>query len=143
MINIASAEGIEFVAIHGRTRTQAYRGYADWDYLESVSSHSPIPIIGNGDLHSGKRIQEKLLSTNCDAFMIGRAALRNPFIFLEGLPNSSQGGELVKFTAEDIYEVALRLHGHLESYVDREKVLLVQMRKHLIWLYRFFQCLSL
>ena len=52
VINIASAEGIEFVAIHGRTRTQTYRGYADWDYLESVSSHSPIPIIGNGDLHS-------------------------------------------------------------------------------------------
>ena len=83
VINIASSEGIEFVAIHGRTRTQAYKGHANWNYLESISSNSPLPIIGNGDLHHGKKIQERLSHTNCDALMIGRAALRNPFIFLE------------------------------------------------------------
>ena len=134
VIKIASSEGIEFVAIHGRTRTQAYRGHANWDYLESISSNSPLPIIGNGDLHHGGKIQERLSYTNCDALMIGRAALRNPFIFLEGLPDSSPEKAQVYFTAEDIYEVAQRLYIHLEAYVDREKVLLVQMRKHLIWL---------
>ena len=66
--------------------------------------------------------------------MIGRAALRNPFIFLEGLPDQSIERDQIYFTAEDIYEVAQRLYCHLEAYVDREKVLLVQMRKHLIWL---------
>ena len=134
VINIASSEGIEFVAVHGRTRTQAYRGHANWDYLETISSCSPLPIIGNGDLHHGKKIQERLNQTNCDALMIGRAALRNPFIFLEGLPDQSKDESQIHFTAEDIYEVAKRLYGHLEAYVDREKVLLVQMRKHLIWL---------
>ncbi|MCR9203529.1 MAG: tRNA-dihydrouridine synthase family protein, partial [Halobacteriovoraceae bacterium] len=52
VVNIAEGEGVEFVAVHGRTRTQQYKGKADWDLLENIASVAPLPIIGNGDLHS-------------------------------------------------------------------------------------------
>ena len=131
VVNIAHNEGIEFVAIHGRTRTQAYKGKANWDYLEKISSESPLPIIGNGDLNHKIEIRKKLQNTNCKAFMIGRAALRNPFIFLEGIQSEDDN---TTFSPSDIHEVSERLFHHLQNYLDRERVLLVQMRKHLIWL---------
>jgi nifR3 family TIM-barrel protein len=131
IINVAHNEGIEFVAIHGRTRTQQYKGKADWNYLEKISSNSPLPVIGNGDLNAKNDIIRRLHTTHCQALMIGRAALRNPFIFLEGI---QEEGDETTFSAQDIFEVSERLFSHLRNTVDRERVLLVQMRKHLIWL---------
>ena len=51
IINIAYNSGIEWVAIHGRTRTQQYTGFANWDFIESLNDDKKLPIIGNGDLH--------------------------------------------------------------------------------------------
>lgn len=83
--NIAYNEGITWVAIHGRTRSQNYEGLADWDYIAEVKSKVKIPILGNGDIHTAEQAVGKLLTSKCDGVLIGRGALKNPFIFKESL----------------------------------------------------------
>ncbi|MCB0390757.1 MAG: tRNA dihydrouridine synthase DusB [Bdellovibrionales bacterium] len=90
--HIAYNEGLTWVAIHGRTRSQAYKGMADWDYIAHVKSYSKIPIIGNGDICTAKQAVDNLLNTQCDGVMIGRGCLKNPWLFIESLDllNSKQ-----------------------------------------------------
>ena len=73
--------GAKAVAIHARTVVQKYKGRADWSWIRRAVEASSIPIIGNGDvfdLDSARRMQQE---TGCDAVMIGRAAMANPWIF--------------------------------------------------------------
>ena len=64
VIRIAKEEGVEFVAIHGRTRVQQYQGQANWDLLESFAMLSPLPIVGNGDLHTSYLTKQRLKSNS-------------------------------------------------------------------------------
>lgn len=128
--NIAYNEGVEFVAVHGRTRTQQYKGLANWDLLEKIAEESPLPIIGNGDLHSTPLVSRRMKKTNCDALMLARGPLRNPFLFLEPY---IQEGEDINFSASDYFEVVNRYVGLLSKYTDRERVLLIQIRKLVVW----------
>lgn len=131
IIHIAREEGVEFVAIHGRTRTQQYTGSANWDLLEEISHNSPLPVIGNGDLHSAFLVKERLEKTHCPALMLGRGSLRNPFIFLESFLNED---DQIEFTPADYWEVTQKLYEYTQKYTDRERTLLVQMRKHIVWM---------
>ena len=70
IIKIARESGIEWVAIHGRTRTQQYTGLADWEFLEALNEDKKITLVGNGDLHHPYGVSERLQKTNCDALMI-------------------------------------------------------------------------
>jgi nifR3 family TIM-barrel protein len=81
--NLAYDEGITWVAIHGRTRAQGYEGYADWDYIAEVKARTKIPIIGNGDVVNPVQANHLLKVTGCDGIMIGRGALKNPFLLAE------------------------------------------------------------
>ena len=128
---IAANCGIEFVAIHGRTRTQQYKGAADWDYIEQVAIKSPLPIIGNGDLHSSIKIKERLNITNCTALMLGRGPLRNPFIFLETLIKEDDD---IIFTPRDHFEVIEKFLLYMKQSISRERVLFIQLRKHVVWI---------
>lgn len=83
IVKVAAESGVEWVAIHGRTRAQGYSGLADWDHIRNISQNSPIPIIGNGDLITAELAGEKILKGYCHAVMIGRGALKNPWIFRE------------------------------------------------------------
>jgi len=71
------------IMVHGRTALQKYTGKADWKAIEKISESSSIPIVANGDVESGKSAMEMLEETNCEFGMIGREAMRNPFIFRE------------------------------------------------------------
>lgn len=81
VVRVASDAGVAWVAIHGRTRAQGYSGEADWDFIGDVKAKSPLPIIGNGDLTTPEKALERYRTYGVDAVLIGRAALRNPFIF--------------------------------------------------------------
>ncbi|WP_120405067.1 MULTISPECIES: tRNA dihydrouridine synthase [unclassified Halobacteriovorax] len=131
VIHIAKEEGVEFVAIHGRTRTQAYKGLANWDLLESIAQTSPLPIIGNGDLHSWQMTQKRLMATRCQALMLGRGPLRNPFIFLESFLKEDDD---IQFTPSDYLEVIERFRDYLEEYTDRERTVLITLRKNIVWM---------
>lgn len=82
---IAYNEGLTWVAIHGRTRAAGYSGAADWDFISEVKASSRIPIIGNGDINSAEVANRRLRESGCDGVMIGRGALKNPWIFRESL----------------------------------------------------------
>ena len=85
IINIAANEGVEWVAIHGRTRAQGYSGAADWEMIRELAESSSVKIVGNGDLVTGALSAARLLQSNCAGVMIGRGALKNPWIFLEAV----------------------------------------------------------
>ncbi len=84
-VEAAKNSGCEWVAIHGRTRLQAYSGQADWDLIRDVKKNTTLPIIGNGDIRDAQRARDLLQETEVDAVMIGRGALRNPWIFQQCL----------------------------------------------------------
>lgn len=130
VIHIAREEGVEFVAIHGRTRTQQYTGQADWEYLEKTAASSPLPIIGNGDLHTAQNVRDRLSETQCGALMLGRGPLRDPFIFLESFLKAE---DQVRFSGEDYLEIIQKLFDYTVPYVESERTLVVQMRKHIMW----------
>ncbi len=81
VVRVAADAGVPWVAIHGRTRAQGYSGQADWEFIGDVKAKSPIPIIGNGDINTAAIAVERMRTYGVDAVLIGRGALRNPFIF--------------------------------------------------------------
>ncbi len=79
---IAEGEGVEAIAIHGRTRAQLYRGFADWSVVSEVAKTVSIPVLGSGDVVDYDSAMERL-AHGAHGLYIGRAALSNPFIFQE------------------------------------------------------------
>ena len=133
ILKIARESGIEWVAIHGRTRTQQYTGLADWSFIEALREHRQIPLIGNGDLHHPILVSERLKKTNCEALMIARGALRNPFIFLESLDPVYTQKKKSDFSGADYWEVIQRLWSYVQETFDDERMLVVQARKLIVW----------
>jgi len=78
---IVEDNGGALLAVHGRTKQQAYHGQADWDAIAEVKQAVSIPVIANGDVRSVADIDAILAHTGCEAVMIGRAAVSNPWIF--------------------------------------------------------------
>jgi len=133
VLKIAYNSGIEWVAIHGRTRTQQYTGFADWDYIEQLTTHKKLPLIGNGDLHHPYGVSERLKRTKCEALMIARGALRNPFIFLESLDPDYASQKKSIFSGPDYFEVIERLYDYCSTTFSEERTVLVQFRKLVVW----------
>lgn len=118
---IAEAEGAAALAVHGRTKVQGYGGAANWDAIGEVVQSVKIPVIGNGDIKTVHDIERMKTHTGCDAVMIGRAAIGNPWIF------SHLDREQVSF--EQVRETMLEhLARNLEFYGP--ELGLVLFRKH-------------
>lgn len=133
VLNIAHNSGIEWVAIHGRTRTQQYTGFANWDFIESLNEEKKLPLIGNGDLHHPYGVSDRLQKTKCDALMIARGALRNPFIFAESLDPNYASQKRSIFLGKDYWEVINRLFEYTTETFPEERTSLVQLRKLVVW----------
>ena len=137
IMQVAKDEGVRFVAIHGRTRAQQYTGVANWDYIEELANKNILPLIGNGDLHSPSKIRNRMDVTNCNALMIARGALRNPFVFLEslasGVISDSNEKSFALFSGPDYFEVIDRPASYHEQYYENERTALVQLKKYITW----------
>jgi len=73
--------GIQALALHGRTRSQMYKGKADWNWIRAAKEKARIPIIANGDIWSAEDAVAMFAETGADGVMIGRGSIGNPFIF--------------------------------------------------------------
>ena len=129
---ILAGAGAKAIAIHGRTRDQFYSGKADWEIIRRVKESVPVPVIGNGDIRGAEDAKRMLDETGCDAVMIGRAALGNPWIFRETLHFLKTNRFLPEPSVRERIELAIR---HLDMMVEYkgEHSAVSQMRKHMAW----------
>ena len=94
-----------------RTRKQEYSGQADWFAIGEIKSRLGIPVIGNGDVKSMADAQKLISQTGCDAVMIGRAAIGNPWIFKGSQREEQSKPELIRV-------IACHLRGMVDQYGD-------------------------
>lgn len=118
IVKTLEGEGIQAIAVHGRTRAQGYTGEADWDVIAQCAEVASVPLIGNGDLASGSDVKLRRDSTSVSGVMIGRAAMANPWIFREAKHYLETGEILPSVSMEDRWALILR-HTRLALASDR------------------------
>lgn len=118
IVKTLEGEGIQAIAVHGRTRAQGYTGEADWDVIAQCAEAASVPIIGNGDLASGADVKLRRDSTSVSGVMIGRAAMANPWIFREAKHYLETGEILPSVSMADRWALILR-HTRLALASDR------------------------
>jgi len=131
--DMAYNEKIEFICLHGRSKDQLYSGYANWDYIELVARNAKLPVVGNGDLHSARFVREKMQTSSCPAFMLGRGPLRNPFLFLQSYAPDTPDHQIL-FTPLDHLEVIHKLYSNMLKFYEKDRILEIQLKKHALWI---------
>ena len=126
------AAGASAITVHARTRAQGYGGKANWDIIREVKQNVTIPVIGNGDVIDGPSAKQMLDDTGCDAVMVGRAALGNPWIFQEINQYLKDGTTLERPSHTDIQNMMIE---HLEALIGLkgEHIAILEMRSHGPW----------
>lgn len=128
--------GVKAITLHPRTVKQQYTGISDWSLIKELKEAVSIPVIGNGDITSGADAQRMIEETGCDAVMIGRAALGNPWIFRE-IGNHFKGISTPEPTVNDRLEMC-RHHHNLLKAVHNEIHVVNMTKKHFAWYLKGF-----
>ena len=124
--------GASAITIHARTRSQGYSGKADWNIIKQVKESVSIPVIGNGDVTTPALAKEMLDFTGCDAVMIGRGVLGNPWLIKNTVRYLEDGVILPPPTNQEIYEMIEKHYNLLEQ--DKNPVLAnLEMRSFIMW----------
>ncbi|MEO5969225.1 MAG: tRNA dihydrouridine synthase DusB [Bdellovibrionia bacterium] len=131
VVHAATDAGVSWVAIHGRTRAQGYSGEADWDLIGNVKAKSSIPIIGNGDIWTAEIAVDRFKNYGVDAVLIGRGALRNPFIFEQSL--ALLQGSTYQVPKAERYVQLMENQRDLLNEVYEPRVAMIHARKFLAW----------
>ena len=105
---------VDFIAVHPRRRIDHYRGTADWRIIERIRRELSIPVVGNGDIWYAESALRMFEQTHCDAVMLGRPALRNPWIFRQ-ISELLAGREPFRPTGKDLAQHLERLAAGLVS----------------------------
>lgn len=129
---ILEYNGVDLIAVHGRTREQYYSGNADYSIIKDVKSNVTIPVIGNGDIFNPEDAVKMIDETNCDGVMIGRGILGNPWLIMNTIRVLNNENNLYEVTPEDRIEM-LKKHVKMLSDELDEKIALLEMRKHAGW----------
>ena len=128
----AESAGVDFIAVHGRTREQFYSGVANWNEIAKVKAAVKIPVIANGDVRDFDSLDKIFSVTNADGVMIGRAAQGNPWIINRLLKYFLTGEKIPPPTLIERADVMRR---HLEKIIafKGERVGVREMRAHAAW----------
>jgi nifR3 family TIM-barrel protein len=118
VLEIAEACGAEQLTIHGRTKTQGYKSLANWEAIGEIAAKAKIPVIGNGDIDSTEKALNAIKNYGVKGVAIGRAVLRNPWIFSQK-----------KITALDACNAVLRYEELLRADSLREGQILGRLKQ--------------
>jgi tRNA-dihydrouridine synthase B len=132
---IAEENGIQALAVHGRTRADLYNGEAEYDTIKAVKAAVKIPVIANGDIDSPEKARNVLNYTKADAVMIGRAAQGRPWIFREIEFFLKSGVHLSPPAIAEVRSVACEHLQNLYQFYGEEKGYRIA-RKHVAWYVR-------
>ena len=124
--------GAKAITIHARTRAQGYSGKADWNIIKSVKESVSIPVIGNGDVTSCYLAKKMLDDTGCDAVMIGRGVLGNPWLIKECVDYLENGTEPTEIQPQEKIAM-LKRHFDLLVQDKSEKQAILEIRTHALW----------
>ena len=129
MAKLIEDAGASAITVHPRTKEQSYCVDADWSIIRDVKNEVSIPVIGNGDIRTCYDAKKMLDETSCDAIMIGRAALGNPWLIKQCVEYLDNGTEPQKPTKDERLEM-IKKHGELLFERKPEKVAISKMRLH-------------
>jgi len=129
---IIEKAGASAIAVHPRTRAQGYSGNADWNIIKQVKENVSIPVIGNGDVVSCYDAKRMLEETGCDAVMIGRGVLGNPWLIKECVDYLEKGIEPEEISIEEKINM-IKKHLTLLEKTKDEKRSLLEIRSHAAW----------
>ena len=126
---IVEDAGASAITVHPRTREQRYGENADWSIIKEVKDALNIHVIGNGDIHTCHDAKRMIDETGCDAIMIGRGVLGNPWLIKQCIDYLDYDIEPQKVTLEEKLEM-IKIHAELLSQIRSEKPAMHKMRTH-------------
>ncbi|TGN10981.1 tRNA dihydrouridine synthase [Leptospira ilyithenensis] len=122
-VHILQESGVSAISVHGRTKSMAYTGKADWNSIGDIKSFAKVPIFGNGDVASFEEAKDKIKKYEVDLVLIGRKAIGNPWIFSERDKSSASFAEIKKVVIEHLLAM-------LDFYPNTDDYGLILFRKH-------------
>ena len=114
--------GGSMVTLHGRTRVQGYKGWANWDLVSEIKRHVSIPVSGSGDILTPQDAMKRFEETGCDAVHIGRGAIANPYIFRQTW-EVMNGLSPYQPTTGEMHELLLNFRDYLREHMPEKGVI--------------------
>lgn len=129
---IIEKAGASAISVHPRTRKQGYSGNADWNIIKKVKENVSIPVIGNGDIKSCYDAKRMIEETHCDAVMLGRGILGNPWLIKECVDYLEKNIEPTNISIEEKFDMIKK---HLNYLINTkcEKVAMLEIRSNTAW----------
>ncbi|MBP7867988.1 MAG: tRNA dihydrouridine synthase DusB [Acidobacteria bacterium] len=129
--------GVDAVTLHPRTRAQMFTGHADWDHIAELKALLKVPVIGNGDVFTPEDAARMVAQTGCDAVMIGRGIMRNPYLIAQTARHLS-GEPYTPASTGDLLAICRDLAGRAVNAELPAVKVCGEMKKYCSWLIHGF-----